>query len=55
MSHSVEEWQEFANPEIRKNVYIPYDYKKIAPDPKIMLVDKSLGSRWLASRIYGLI
>ena len=55
MSHSVQEWKEFANPEIRKNVYSPYGYKKIAPGPKIILVNKSLGSQWLASRIYGLI
>ena len=55
MSHSVEEWKEFANPEIRKNVYAPYGYKNVAPDPKIILVNKSLGSLRLASRIYGLI
>ena len=31
MSHSVEEWKEFANPEIRINVYIPHGYKKDRP------------------------
>ena len=55
MSHSVEERKEFANPEIRKNAYSSNGYKRIAPGPKIILVSKSVGSQWLASRIYGLI
>ena len=36
-----------------KRLHPPTATKEIAPDPKIILVNKSLGSLWLASRIYG--